>query len=308
MADVRMHADEFDTSPGLARSLIEQQFPHLAHLPVRKLVSAGTENTIFRLGDSLAIRMPRVPGAAKQAEREAVWLPLLASHLSLAIPEPVGLGRPTQEFPRHWAICRWLNGDNAFVSPATNLTESARVLARFVRSLHRAPVEGHPSLIATSGRGVDLIHRDFATRDAIKACEGLADTAALTTLWDEALDAPEWSGKPVWLHGDIHVGNLLTEEGRITGIVDWGCLGLGDPAADLTIAWSMLDRESRAIFRSELDIDDATWIRGRAWAISVAVIALPYYVETNPLLVAISRHSIEEAVADFRLRRRQADV
>jgi aminoglycoside phosphotransferase (APT) family kinase protein len=225
----------------------------------------------------------------------------------LAIPEPVELGQPTPEFPYHWSICRWLKGENAYVSPAADLGESAGVLARFVRSLHQAPVEGHSSLIATkSGRGVDLAHRDSATRTAIRACEGLADTATLAALWDDALAAPVWSGEPLWLHGDIHVGNLLTEDGRITGIIDWGCLGLGDPACDLTIAWSMLDRESRAIFRSDLDIDDATWIRGRAWAISVAVIALPYYLETNPLLVAISQHSIEEAVADFRGANRPA--
>jgi aminoglycoside phosphotransferase (APT) family kinase protein len=300
MADVRMHADELDISTELVAALISQQFPHLAHLPIKKLSSAGTENTIFRLGAELAIRMPRVPSAAKQAEREAIWLPRLANHLSLAVPEPIELGRPTEEFPHHWAICRWLKGENAFVRPATDLNESARVLARFVRSLHQAPVEGDTSLIATtSGRGVDLIHRDSATRDAIKTCEGLADTATLTALWDDALAAPEWSGRSLWLHGDIHVGNLLTERGRITGMIDWGCLGLGDPACDLMVAWSMLDRESREIFRTALDVDDASWIRGRAWAISVAVIALPYYIETNPLLVAISRHSIAEAVADF---------
>lgn len=146
---------------------------------------------------------------------------------------------------------------------------------------------------------MDLLHRDAATRAAIESCRGLADITALRAIWDDALAAPAWDGAPVWIHGDIHIGNLLTQGGRITGIIDWGCLGMGDPACDLTIAWSMLDRESREIFRSGLDIDDATWIRGRAWAISVAVIALPYYIETNPLLVAISRHSIEDAVADF---------
>ena len=301
MADAKMHADEIDISPALAKSLVARQFPHLAGLPITKLPSAGTENAIFRLGDDLAIRMPRVAGAAKQAEREAAWLPRLAPHLSLAIPEPVELGRPTEGFPHHWSICRWLEGENAFVRPVDDLGDSAYRLARFVRSLHAAPVAGDPSLVvAKSGRGVDLIHRDAATRSAIKACEGLADTDALSAMWDDALASAEWSDAPRWLHGDIHIGNLLTENGRVTGIIDWGCLGMGDPACDLTVAWSMLDRESRVIFRAELDVDDATWIRGRAWAISVAVIALPYYLRTNPLLVAISRHSIDEANRDWR--------
>jgi aminoglycoside phosphotransferase (APT) family kinase protein len=300
MADVRMHADEIDISPALARSLVAQQFPHLADLPIIKLSSAGTENAIFRLGDHLSIRMPRVAGAVKQAEREAIWLPRLANHLSLAIPEPIELGLPTHDFPHHWSICRWLDGENAFVRPVDDLIDSAHRLARFVRSLQQVPAATDSSLaVTTSGRGVDLIYRDSATRRAIGACEGLVDTETLHAIWIDALATPRWKGPPIWLHGDIHVGNLLTEGGRITGVIDWGCLGAGDPACDLTVAWSMLDQESRAIFRAELNVDDATWIRGRAWAISVAVIALPYYIETNPLLVAISRHSIEAAVASF---------
>jgi aminoglycoside phosphotransferase (APT) family kinase protein len=300
MADARMHADEIDIGAGLVKSLIEQQFPHLGGRPIEKLSSDGTENAIFRLGQDLAIRMPRVDGAAKQAEREAIWLPRLASHLSLAIPVPVELGLPSGEFRHHWATCRWLEGENGFVRPITDLPGAARTLARFVRSLREAPVAGDASLAArTSGRGVDLVQRDSATRSAIENCAGLADIATLRAIWAEALGAPRWGRDAVWVHGDIHVGNVLTVGGRITGIIDWGCLGMGDPACDLTVAWSMLDRQSRTIFRAELGVDDATWIRGRAWAISVAVIALPYYLETNPLLVAISRHSIEEAIADF---------
>lgn len=300
MSDVKMHADEIDISPALARSLVAQQFPHLAGLPIRKLNSAGTENTIFRLGEHLSIRMPRVAAAAKQAEREAIWLPRLANHLSLAIPEPVELGRPTEDFPHHWAICRWLEGENAFIHPVDDLVDSGHRLARFVQSLRNAPIAGDASLVATtSGRGVDLIHRDAATRAAIASCEGLVDTETLDAIWANALATPKWDGPPIWVHGDIHIGNLLTESGRITGVIDWGCLGKGDPACDLTVAWSMLDRASREVFRAELAVDDATWIRGRAWAISVAVIALPYYLKTNPLLVTISRHSIEEAIRDF---------
>lgn len=297
---MKMHADEIEIGEPLARSLVAEQFPGLAHLPVKRLASQGTENAIFRLGDDLALRLPRVAGAASQAEREAIWLPQLANHLSLAIPKPLELGRPTRDFPYPWAICQWLGGDDAFHQPVRDLAASARELAAFVRSLQEAPVTGDELLVAKiSGRGCDLVHRDAATHSAITQCEGLADTATLAAIWNHALTQPVWDAAPVWLHGDIHVGNMLTTDGRITGIIDWGSFGMGDPACDLMVAWSLLDSDSRAIFRAELAVDEATWIRGRAWAISVAVIALPYYIETNPLLVAISRHSIEQAVADF---------
>lgn len=297
---MKMHADELDITPDLARTLLARQFPDLAGLPISRLSSAGTENTIFRLGDDLALRLPRVASAARQAIREARWLPLLAAHLPLTTPEPIALGAPDEDYPWHWSICRWIDGDDAFICPPGDLGDAALRLGRFVRALQAAPVAGETSLIAaTSGRGVDLTHRDAETRAAIAACEGLADTAALTEIWNEALALPRWSGAPVWLHGDIHVGNLLVASGRITGIIDWGSLGMGDPACDLMPAWSILDWKSRAVFRAEVDVDESTWARGRAWAISVAVIALPYYIETNPLLVAISRHSIEQAVTDF---------
>ena len=298
---MKMHADELDITPDFARALLARQFPDLARLPIAKLASAGTENSIFRLGDRLALRLPRIAGAADQAKREFRWLPRLAPHLPLALPEPVALGEPTADYPWHWSVCRWLEGENAFSQPPGDLKDAAQRLGRFVRALQSAPVPGDNSLVAaTSGRGIDLIHRDSATRAAIASCEGLADTAALTRIWDEALTLPTWNRAPVWLHGDIHVGNLLVESDRITGIIDWGCLGMGDPACDLMPAWSMLDRQSRAIFRAAAEVNDAAWLRGRAWAISVAVIALPYYIKTNPLLVAISQHSIEEAIRDFR--------
>lgn len=302
---MKMHADEFDISADLVRALLARQFPDLAGLPMSRLASSGTENAIFRLGDDLALRLPRVAGAASQAIRESNWLSRLAPHLPLAIPEPVALGEPSEDYPWHWSVCRWLKGENAFVQPLGDLEEAALKLGRFVSALQSAPVPSDPSLVSVeSGRGVDLIQRDAATRTAIASCEGLADTAALTNIWTKALALPAWSGAPVWLHGDLHVGNLLVEGDRITGVIDWGSLGMGDPACDLMPAWSILDQESRAVFRTAVDVDESTWLRGRAWAISVAVIALPYYIETNPLLVAISRHSIEEAVADFLSHRR----
>jgi aminoglycoside phosphotransferase (APT) family kinase protein len=300
MAQVKMHAEELDIAPELVTSLLTRQFPDLADLPIAKLTSAGTENTIFRLGDALALRLPRVASAASQATRETRWLPQIAPHLPLATPEPVALGEPSEDYPWHWTVCRWLEGENAFLQPVADLRDAAKRLAQFVRALQTTPISGYPSLVAvTSGRGVDLIHRDAATRAAIARCEGLADTKPLAEIWDQALTLPVWQRAPVWLHGDLHVGNLLAENGQITGVIDWGSLGMGDPACDLMPAWSMLDRESRALFRDEVNVDDATWMRGRAWAVSVAAIALPYYIETNPLLVAISRHSIDEAVADF---------
>jgi aminoglycoside phosphotransferase (APT) family kinase protein len=270
-----MHAEELDITPDFARALLARQFPDLAQLAITRLISAGTENTIFRLGDNLALRLPRIAGAATQATRESRWLPLLAPHLPLTVPEPVALGEPSEDYPWHWSVCRWLAGENAFQQPVADLRDAAKRLAQFVRALQTAPISGDSLVAVTSDRGVDLIHRDAATRAAIARCEGLANTKPLAEIWDQSLTLPVWHRAPVWLHGNLHVGNLLAENGRITGVIDWGSLGMGDPACDLMPAWSILDRESRALFRDEVNVDDATWLRGRAWAVSVAAIALP---------------------------------
>ncbi len=144
-----------------------------------------------------------------------------------------------------------------------------------------------------------LSTRDADTRAAIASLDGMLDTGAVTAAWDAALQAPAWDGPPVWIHGDLQSLNLLVQQGRISAVIDFGCLGVGDPACDLIVAWNLLSAETRDVLRAALPVDDATWARGRGWALSVGLIALPYYQSTNPVLAGIARRAIAEVLADY---------
>jgi aminoglycoside phosphotransferase (APT) family kinase protein len=135
-------------------------------------------------------------------------------------------------------------------------------------------------------------------RAAIAECSGMIDTEAATAAWDAALQASAWNGPPVWIHGDLLPGNLLVHQGRISAVIDFGCLGVGDPACDLIVAWTLLSTRTRGIFRAVLSVDDATWARGRGWALSIGLIALPYYQHTNPVFASIARRAIDEVLAE----------
>jgi aminoglycoside phosphotransferase (APT) family kinase protein len=151
-------------------------------------------------------------------------------------------------------------------------------------------------------RGVPLALRDEPTRTALAALEGTIDTKAATGAWEAALRAPAWTRPPVWVHGDLAPGNLLLQDGGLSGVIDFGCLGVGDPACDLIVAWNLLPAGVRDAFRAFVGADEATWARGRGWALSVALIQLPYYRDTNPSLVVNSRHVIREILADYKAR------
>jgi aminoglycoside phosphotransferase (APT) family kinase protein len=177
--------------------------------------------------------------------------------------------------------------------------QAATDLARFIAALQRIDPAGGPLPGAHNfGRGVPLAHRDRRTREAIRALDGILDTAAVTAAWEAALQAPVWHGPPVWIHGDVSAGNLLAVQGRLSAVIDFGGLGVGDPACDLMIAWTLFSGESRETFRAALAVDDATWARGRGWALSWALIFIPYYVHTNPVGVSNAWRTIDEVLAD----------
>jgi aminoglycoside phosphotransferase (APT) family kinase protein len=290
----KMHVDEVDTDASLVRGLLAAQFPQWADLPIEPVASAGTDNAIYRLGDDKTVRLPRIQWATGQVEKEQQWLPKLAPLLPVAIPVPLGKGEPADGYPWRWSIYRWLNGENPAVNRLDDPGSLATKLAQFVAALHRIDPSGGPS----AGRGVPLEERDGPTRTAIDALRGIVDTAAVTAAWDIALRAPAWPGPPVWLHGDLSPGNLLSVDGRLSAVIDFGCLGVGDPACDLIVAWNLLPAETRNVFRAALRVDDATWERGRGWALSIALIQLPYYQSTNPVLAAGARHTIGEVLAE----------
>ncbi|HRF50996.1 MAG TPA: aminoglycoside phosphotransferase family protein [Anaerolineales bacterium] len=292
----KMHADEIETDAALVRRLLVAQFPKWAGLPIERVPSAGTDNAMYRLGAELVARLPRIGWAVDNVAHEQAWLPRLAPQLPVAIPAPVGLGLPGEGYPYPWSIYRWIEGDNPEVGQIEDPETLTRDLAAFIMALQRVDPVGAPA----AGRGRPLATRDTPMRAAIAASEGLIDTTAVTTLWEAALRVPEWQGPAVWLHGDLAPGNLLLVEDRLSAVIDFSGVGVGDPAADLPVAWNLLPRETWPLFRALLGVDDATWARGRGWALSIAMIQLPYYQHTNPPLAASARYVIGQVLEDQR--------
>jgi aminoglycoside phosphotransferase (APT) family kinase protein len=294
MRAAKMHADEVDTDVSLVRRLLADQFPQWASLPVELVDSAGTVNAIYRLGEDMAVRLPRVEGGATDVDREQHWLPRLAPLLPVAIPVPIGKGRPAEGYPWPWSVYPWLDGENPVLGRIADPKVLAQDLAAFVAAMHRIdPTDGPPAY-----RNERLVTRDATTRAAIEKLRGVVDTDAATAAWEAVIQAPEWWGRPVWLHADLSPGNVLLRGGRLSAVIDFGCLGLGEPAVDLIAAWSLLTHDVRDLFRAAVGVDDATWARGRGWALSIALIELSYYQITNPVMAAIARHVIHEVLTD----------
>lgn len=221
-----------DIDGPLVRWLIARQFPRWADLPLTKVRSAGTDHAIYRLGDDMVVRLPRLPTAAKMVGKEQWWLPRLGPLLPLTIPVPLGKGAPDAEFPYPWSVYRWLPGKDLADQPDVDLHEVAMRLGRFVAALQRIDSSGGPR----SQRAKPVSTRDDgAVRSTIRqlATDQALDEEAATAVWDEALAAPVWRGRPVWIHGDLFPTNLLARQGRLTSVIDFGLLGLGDPACDM---------------------------------------------------------------------------
>ncbi|MFI9825031.1 aminoglycoside phosphotransferase family protein [Streptomyces sp. NPDC052013] len=289
-----MRADEVDVDARLVERLIAGQFPEWAGLPVVRLRSSGTENAMFRLGEDLVVRLPRHPGAVDDVAHELRLLPRLGARLPFATPGPVGAGVAGEGFPWPWAVYRWLDGANPVVDALDDPEALAVDLAAFVTALRRIdPADGPAGY-----RGGPLATRDRLTREAIAQLAERVDTGAVTAVWEESLRAPEHAGAPVWAHGDLSPGNVLVDGGRLAAVIDFGTVGVGDPAVDLIVAWNLLPAQARGIFREAVGADEAQWARGRGWALSISLIQLPFYWETNPPLAENSRHVIKEILTE----------
>lgn len=267
--------DPQDIDAALVGRLVASQFPRWAAEPVRPVGKPGVDNATFRLGETMMVRLPRFERWVGQVAREQRWLPRLAPHLPLPIPEPLAQGEPGEGYPYPWSVYAWLPGERADLAELTDLGQAAVDLAGFLAALWTADATGGPPPEWSNGfRGCDLADRRDSPvvrsrMDArIGALDGVLDTAPIHALWESALSTPVWPREPVWVHGDPAPGNLLAAGGRLSAVIDFGTLAVGDPAVDLIAAWTLLDPASRTVFRDELDIDDDTWIRGRAWALS----------------------------------------
>ncbi len=292
---VRMHADELEVDVPLVRGLLAEQFPAWAELPLQPVLPAGTDNAIFRLGEEMSLRLPRIEWACGQPELEHEWLPRLASHLPLPVPRPLVLGEPGDGYPHRWAVHTWLDGRQAMPERLTDLCGAAVELAGLVKALHGIDTAGAPE----SRRGRPLVTQDDWTRSCIAKLEGIVDSDALTAIWEAALAAPVWAAAPVWVHGDLDSRNLLAHEGRLSGLVDFSLMGVGDPACDVALAWKLFSGKSREVFRAALPVDDATWVRARGWVVSQCVGALSYYtLANNAVLVLEARRWLSEVLGD----------
>jgi aminoglycoside phosphotransferase (APT) family kinase protein len=284
-----MHDDEIEVTEDLVRRLLTTQFPDLARSQLTMVEPWGTDNAIWRLGADLVLRFPRIHWAIEQVEFEALWLPRLAPHLPVAVPEPIAIGEPGEAYPYRWAIHRWLPGASASLDRMADPAHFAVRLANVIRTLQTVPIEGAP---LAKNRARPLQEYSASALGAIDLAKNLIDVTRARAVWAEALAAPPHRGDPVWVHGDIE-GNCLMNDGQLSGIVDWGLACVGDPAVDVQVIWSPLFTEtSRQAFVDALDVDDATLARSRGAALQQACSALPYYLDTYPLIVERSWHKL----------------
>lgn len=284
----------------LVRRLVATQFPKWKDLAIRPVTPGGWDNRTFHLGEAMLVRIPSAAGYAAQVEKEHKWLPRLAPHLPLSIPVPLEMGKPEKVYPWKWSIYRWLKGDTVASTPIDNLGEFAVSLAQFLVALQKIDATGGPLPGPHSFyRGGLLSVYDADTRRAIDQLTGKIDVEAALNVWETAL-ATYWDQPPVWVHGDISVGNLLTEGGRLCAVIDFGQLTVGDPACDLAITWTLFEGKSREVFHAMLPFDAETWVRARAWTLWKALLTAVGFTNPNNSESKQCWRIIEEVLADHK--------
>lgn len=290
-----LHENEFQITKELVTTLLQIQCPQWAELPLEPIKSAGTDNALFRLGKNLVVRLPKIDWATNSIHKECVWVPRLAKHLNTPLSEPVFEGKADANYPWPWMIVKWNEGENPGFEKENEYETLAVDLAHFVSQLHDITLSDGPS----SRRGTPLSSVDEETRTAIASLKNEIDVECITKLWDSLSQLPRWDKKPVWVHGDLLPGNILIKNNRLSAVIDCSDVGMGDPATDLIIAWSLLNQNSRKLFQENLkNIDEITWGRGKGRALSIALIILPYYKNTNSTLTAVARNMIRQILSD----------
>jgi aminoglycoside phosphotransferase (APT) family kinase protein len=287
----------------LVHRLISSQFPQWKDLSIKPVAHGGHDNRTFHLGDQMLVRMPSAQCYADKVAKEQEWLPFLAPHLSITIPDPIAIGVPGEGYPWNWSIYKWIEGEsaNALDSAKLNLPLIAKDLAQFLHELHKinttdVPLVGGPHNFY---RGASPKIYDAQTRDAITQLLGIIDTDAATAVWDKATSS-EWHRKPVWIHGDLAAGNILIKNGLLTAVIDFGVMGIGDPACDLVIAWTLFKGESREVFQQAVGLDTDTWARARGWALWKALITLAPLEDTMSTEAIKQKHIISELIEEYK--------
>jgi aminoglycoside phosphotransferase (APT) family kinase protein len=292
-----MHENEIAISDETARRLVAEQFPSWASRPLTRLPPIGTDNQLFRMGDDLLVRMPRIIGASASPEWEHLWLPKLASYLTTPIPAPIGLGQPGAGYPWHWTVVPWIEGESP---TARNIDpeEWAVSLGTFVRVLRSVP--GMGASVKSQGRGAPLGSLDeWVQTWTGRADRDVLDPGAVLAVWRDALDAPSWDGEAAWFHGDLHEGNLLVRDGLLSAVIDWGAAGRGDPAVELNAMWGYLPAQVADLYRRTVDLDEAAFRRARGYALAPAISGWTYYRDTAPHLSALGLATVKALIASM---------
>jgi aminoglycoside phosphotransferase (APT) family kinase protein len=283
----------------LVAALVAEQFPRWAELPVRPVAQSGWDNRTFHLGDQLLVRLPSNATYVGAVAKEQRWLPLLAPQLPLPIPAPVALGRPGQGYPWPWSVYRWIEGETSVAAPIASTVGYARDLAAFLTALQAIDAEGGPPPGQHNWwRGGSPGYYDEQTRQGIGSLDDEGEARAAHAIWEAAL-AGELAG-PVWFHGDIAPGNLLVRDGRLSAVIDFGTCGIGDPACDLAIAWTVFDGEAREAFRDAIVGDAGLWARARGWAMWKALLVWALGGKGNAPEAQLSRRTFERVLEDHR--------
>ena len=270
-------------SVSLVHKLIIEQFPQWKHLSIKPVPLSGWDNRTFRLGNTMSIRLPSAQCYAEKVEKEQKWLPILAPHLSFRIPTPIAMGKPSKLYPFNWSIYQWIEGESANTCDLNDqqLQPIAVQLAQFLNELH--------TIDSTGGlepgphnfyRGLSPSVYNAETRSAITQLKNIINTDVVTLVWEKALSS-RWNNKSVWIHGDFSAGNILLKDNQVVAIIDFGGMGIGDPACDLVISWTFLKNESRKLFRQHIQLDGDTWDRARGWALWKALITMVTVKDKN---------------------------
>ncbi|EOP68716.1 aminoglycoside phosphotransferase family protein [Bacillus cereus] len=283
----------------LVKKLIQEQFPKWAHLEVKPVKLSGNDNRTFHLGDGMSVRLPSDAAYVPQVEKENSWLPILSKELSLPISAPIAKGNPSEEYPWPWSINKWIEGETVTKENVRDLDEFAADLGSFLIELQsidasNGPVAGEHNFY----RGGFISVYDEEARVAIENNKDVFDETLLKHFWDLALRST-WDHKSVWVHGDVAPGNLLVKDGKLCAVIDFGILGVGDPACDAAMAWTFFHKNSRKVFKEALRMDEETWNRARGWALWKALITYDAHRGSNEKVAEESYRVIQVIVDDY---------
>ena len=291
-------APDIKVDERLVRTLLADQHPDLADLALLEL-GAGWDNTLWRVGDDLLARLPRRAVAATLTVNEQQWLPTLSPTLTLPVPVPIRVGRPSDRYPWSWSIVRWIEGTPADRAAAMVSMVVAEQLGAFLRALHHpAP----PSAPHNPFRGVPLAERAGDFEQRLTALGAEIDERSVRAVWERALAASDWTGPPAWLHGDLHPANVLVADGILAAVIDFGDICGGDPATDLAAAWMMLPPPMIPLFASayggiDADLED----RALGWSVLFGLMLLAIGLDNRPTYEPIGRRTLAHSISHTRL-------